>query len=137
MYAVSTHLLNANLSERALHKEQLPEEVYRNYLGGYGLGVSLLMECMGLRTDPLGPENILGFATGCLTGTGTFIASRYMAFAESPSTKGFGDNREVACIGPARLRRFNAALNGFRSRSLTRLERRYAEPRRKRAVALD
>jgi aldehyde:ferredoxin oxidoreductase len=91
MFAVSGHLLSVNLSERTLHKEQLPEEVYRRYLGGYGLGVSLLMDRMDPGVDPLGPENILGFATGYLTGTGAYIASRYMAFAKSPSSRGFGD----------------------------------------------
>ncbi|UCF96824.1 MAG: aldehyde ferredoxin oxidoreductase family protein [Spirochaetaceae bacterium] len=91
MYAVSGNLLNVNLSERTLRKEKLPEEAYRNYLGGYGLGVALLMDRMDPGTDPLGPENILGFATGYLTGTGAFIASRYMVFSKSPSTKGFGD----------------------------------------------
>lgn len=91
MYAVSGYLLNVNLSERTLRKEKLPEETYRNYLGGYGLGVSLLMDRMDPETDPLGPENILGFATDYLTGTGAFIASRYMAFSKSPSTNGFDD----------------------------------------------
>jgi aldehyde:ferredoxin oxidoreductase len=91
VFAVSGQLLNVNLSERALRKEQLPEEQYRRYLGGYGLGVSLLMDRMDPSVDPFGPENILGFATGYLTGTGAYIASRYMVFAKSPSSGGFGD----------------------------------------------
>jgi aldehyde:ferredoxin oxidoreductase len=41
--------------------------------------------------DPLGPGNILGFAAGYLTGTGAYIASRFMCFGKSPSTKGWGD----------------------------------------------
>ena len=65
--------------------------IYNEYLGGYGIGVKILMEKMRGKVDPLGPENILGFAAGPLTGTSALIGSRCMAFAKSPSTKGWGD----------------------------------------------
>ncbi len=79
MYAVTGKLLNIDLSHGSVETETLPEQYYRDFLGGYGLGVSLLMERMDPRCDPLGPENILG------------IASRYMVFGKSPSTGGWGD----------------------------------------------
>jgi len=52
------------------------------------LGCRLLMDRMNPAADPLGPENILGIAAGCLTGTGALIGSRFMVFGKSPSTGG-------------------------------------------------
>jgi aldehyde:ferredoxin oxidoreductase len=42
--------------------------------------------------DPLGPDNILGFLTGSLTGTPAIIGSRFVVVAKSPKTAGgWGD----------------------------------------------
>jgi aldehyde:ferredoxin oxidoreductase len=100
VYAVSGKLLHVNLEDSGLQFEDIPEQVYREYLGGYGIGVSLLLERMDPGTDPLGPGNILGFATGYLTGTGAYISSRYMTFGKSPSTGGWGDANCGGYFGP-------------------------------------
>ena len=39
----------------------------------------------------LGPDNILGFVTGPLTGTSVPTAARYQVVAKSPLTGGWGD----------------------------------------------
>jgi aldehyde:ferredoxin oxidoreductase len=91
MYAVTGKMLIVNLHTQKCAFEDIPVELYREYLGGYGLGSALLLDRMDPRCDPLGSENILGFATGYLTGTGAYIASRYMVFGKSPSTGGWGD----------------------------------------------
>lgn len=91
MHSVMGKMLDVNLSTKRVQSEAIPGELYRDYLGGYGLGVRLLLERMDPACDPLGPGNILGFAAGYLTGTGAYIASRYMAFAKSPSSGGWGD----------------------------------------------
>jgi aldehyde:ferredoxin oxidoreductase len=92
MNAVTGMLLNIDLTSQACTEEPLPAELYRNYLGGYGLGVRLLLERMDPACDPLGPGSIVGFAAGYLTGTGAYIASRTMVFGKSPSTGGWGDS---------------------------------------------
>ena len=100
MYSVSGKLLNVNLKSSDLMFEEIPEHLYQEYLGGYGIGVALLLERMDPAADPLGPDNILGFATGYLTGTGAYIASRFMTFGKSPSTGGWGDANCGGYFGP-------------------------------------
>ena len=91
MYAITGKMLAVDLKRGSAAAEDLPAQLYRRYLGGYGLGAALLLERMDPACDPLGPENILGFAAGYLTGTGAYIASRFMVFGKSPSTHGWGD----------------------------------------------
>jgi aldehyde:ferredoxin oxidoreductase len=91
MYAITGKLLSVDLKKGTCAAEEVPQARYREYLGGYGLGAALLLERMDPACDPLGPGNILGFAAGYLTGTGAYIASRFMVFGKSPSTHGWGD----------------------------------------------
>lgn len=91
MYAITGKLLEVDLTDGRVTTELLPESLYREYLGGYGIGLPLLLERMDPACDPLAPENILGFAAGYLTGTGALIGSRFMVFGKSPSTGGWGD----------------------------------------------
>jgi aldehyde:ferredoxin oxidoreductase len=100
MYAVTGTLLSVELQSQSCELEAVPPKLYRQYLGGYGLGAALLLERMNPASDPLGPENILGFAAGYLTGTGAYIASRFMAFGKSPSTGGWGDANCGGYFGP-------------------------------------
>jgi len=50
------------------------------------MGVRILYERMKSKADPLGPENILGFAPGLLTATGAPMSSRYEVVCRSPLT---------------------------------------------------
>ncbi|MCL1905937.1 MAG: aldehyde ferredoxin oxidoreductase family protein [Clostridiales bacterium] len=65
--------------------------VYRQYLGGYGLGDRILFSKLKPVIDPLGPDNILGFLPGILTGSGALVASRHMVVGKSPLTGTIGD----------------------------------------------
>ena len=62
-------ILYVDLTSGIVDERVLPEETYRGFLGGSGLGVRMLYEHMKPNTDPLGPDNIIGFAPGILTGT--------------------------------------------------------------------
>ncbi|NOY09639.1 MAG: aldehyde ferredoxin oxidoreductase family protein [Spirochaetes bacterium] len=99
MYAVTGNLLEVELARKQYRTETIPEELYDDFLGGYGLGAALLMKRMDPKADPLGPDNIIGFASGYLTGTGAYIASRFMVFGKSPSTKGWGDSNSGGYFG--------------------------------------
>ncbi len=93
MYSVTGKMATIDLGNNTYKVKEIPENIYQNYLGGYGLGIALLMEeGMNPMTNALGPGNILGLATGYLTGTGAYIASRFMVFGKSPSTGGWGDS---------------------------------------------
>jgi aldehyde:ferredoxin oxidoreductase len=100
MYAVTGRMLSVDLKSGRCDTETIPGRMYRQYLGGYGMGVAMLLERMNPVCDPLGPENILGFAAGYLTGTGAYIASRFMVFGKSPSTRGWGDANCGGYFGP-------------------------------------
>ncbi|MBN1317431.1 MAG: hypothetical protein JXA42_18260, partial [Anaerolineales bacterium] len=90
-----------DLTAGSLEPEQLEEAVLRDYIGGYGLGARILYDRMKPNVDPLGPENILGFVTGPLTGTPAVLASRYCVVAKSPLTGGWGDANSGGEFGPA------------------------------------
>lgn len=57
---------------------------FRDYVGGRGLGVRVLFNEVGPETDPLGPENVLMFSTGPLTGTSVSGSGRYCVVTKSP-----------------------------------------------------
>lgn len=79
-------ILVVNLTEHSYEIEQLPEEIYRQYLGGYGLGAYYIYKHIKPGCDPLGPDNILGFTPGLLTGSGAPFSGRYMVCGKSPLT---------------------------------------------------
>ncbi|MBN2239516.1 MAG: aldehyde ferredoxin oxidoreductase family protein [Dehalococcoidales bacterium] len=83
-------------------REEIPDDsLYRDYVGGYGLGARILYDRMQPGIDPLGPDNILGFLNGPLTGTPTPTGARYVAVAKSPLTGGWGDANSGGRFGPA------------------------------------
>jgi aldehyde:ferredoxin oxidoreductase len=58
-------VLFVDLSTRQVWEEKPSLDVYRQYFGGYGLGVRYLYEQIPSRADPLGLENILAFGPVC------------------------------------------------------------------------
>ncbi|MBU1169977.1 MAG: aldehyde ferredoxin oxidoreductase family protein [Proteobacteria bacterium] len=84
-------ILMVNLTTGDIHEETLPDTVYRKYLGGMGLGAHILYNRIPKGADPLGPDNILGFLPGLLTGTGSLFTGRWMVVGKSPLTGGWGD----------------------------------------------
>ena len=92
-------VLNVNLSTGELKAEEVPEEMYRKYLGGYGLGARYLLDRVPQGADPLGPDNMLGLFPGLLTGTPLF-GQRYQVVTKSPLTGGWGDANCGGDTGP-------------------------------------
>lgn len=91
VYSYAGKILFVNLTNGEFREEEVREEIYRKYIGGYGLGVKVLYESIRTGADPLGPENILGFVTWALNGTGAMGSGRYMVVGKSPLTGGWGD----------------------------------------------
>ena len=63
-------ILFVDLSNGDIKEEPLDEQMAKDFLGCYGVGARILYSRMKPGVDPLGPENMLGFVTGPLTGTG-------------------------------------------------------------------
>jgi aldehyde:ferredoxin oxidoreductase len=93
-------LLNVDLSSGTLAEEPLDETLCRQYVGGYGVAAYLLYQRMPPGADPLGPENVLGFMTGPLTGTPALIGSRFVVLGKSPKTHTWGDANSGGYFGP-------------------------------------
>ena len=97
--AFNGRILNVNLTTGEIEPEQIPESMYRELLGGYGLGSRLLFDRIPAGADPLGPDNILGFFPGLLTGTPLF-GQRFQVVAKSPKNGGWGDANCGGDFGP-------------------------------------
>ena len=62
-------LLFVNLSTGEMKEESANESLYRDFIGGYGIGARILYSRMKGGVDPLGPDNVLGVLSGSLTCT--------------------------------------------------------------------
>ena len=86
-YAFMGKILRVDLTEAKISEEEIREHWAKKFMGGAGLATKYLYEEVRKGIDPLGPENLLIFMTGPLTGTASASASRYSVVAKSPLTK--------------------------------------------------
>lgn len=99
-YGHNGKVLHVNLSSRTVSEEQVPEIIYRRYLGGGALSLYYLLRELRPGVDPLGPENILIFAASAVTGTPALGFSRFTVAAKSPLTNAFGEAEAGGWWGP-------------------------------------
>ena len=92
-------ILWVDLTGGKFEEEPLDETMARQFIGGYGIGARLLFNKMKAGVDPLGPDNILGFTTGPLTGTPAISGTRYTVVGKSPLTGGWGDANSGGWFG--------------------------------------
>jgi len=79
-------VLRVNLTKGTSKTEPLNMEWANAYIGERGLGTKYLSENMDPKADPLGPDNVLIFATGPLTGTMASTSGRYAVLCKGPLT---------------------------------------------------
>ena len=94
-------VLVVDLGTGTVRTEAIPDNVYENYLSGLGLGAYLLFQWIPPEADPLGPDNVLGFMSGLLTGTGSFFTGRWTVVGKSPLTGCWGDANCGGNFSPA------------------------------------
>ncbi|MFX1263317.1 MAG: aldehyde ferredoxin oxidoreductase N-terminal domain-containing protein, partial [Promethearchaeota archaeon] len=104
MSYIDSKILRVSLSESTITTESIPEDLYRNYLGGRGLGVKILYDTLSPGIDALSPENLLVFAIGPLTAMPVPTAGRLEVITKSPLTGTIFDSNVGGYIG-AQLRR--------------------------------
>ena len=90
-----------DLSTGKMEVEELAEEVRRKYLGGTALAAYLMRRFRFREIDPLGPENVLIFAAGPLTGANVPTSGRYAVAAKSPATGIWGEADSGGRLGIA------------------------------------
>ena len=84
-------ILRVNLSTGKIWCETPEDDFYRQYIGGWGFVAYYLLKELEPGIDPLGPENLLIFASGIYTGTRLSGSGRSAIGAKSPLTGGFGE----------------------------------------------
>lgn len=90
-YGYMGKILMVDLSRGIIEVEKIPDDIYEKYSSGVGLASYLLYNRIPAGADPLGPDNIIGFVSGLLTGSKTFFTGRWMVVGKSPLTLGWGD----------------------------------------------
>ena len=83
-------ILQVDLGRQTVETQRFDEAFARKYLGGFGFAAKLLYDLIPADCDPLGPENVLVFATGPYQVTAYPGAGRAVAAAKSPLTGVWG-----------------------------------------------
>ena len=95
--------LEIDLAQQTFKKGRIDPDTLRKYVGGKGVGLSLLVE-QDTSKDPLDSENPLIFVTGPLTGSLIQTSARSAVVTRSPLTGGFLDSHAGGHFGPAMRR---------------------------------
>ncbi|ADB59561.1 Aldehyde ferredoxin oxidoreductase [Haloterrigena turkmenica DSM 5511] len=96
------HVARIDLSEGEVAYESIDDEDAKKYIGARGLGVKHVFE-QGPDVDPLGPDNLLAFMNGPLSGTQTTMSGRIAVCTKSPLTGTVTDSHHGGWSG-ARLK---------------------------------
>jgi aldehyde:ferredoxin oxidoreductase len=89
----ANRVARVDLSSESVSDEPIPEEWARKNTGARGLGVRYVLE-NGPSVDPLGPDNLLCFMNGPLTGTEANISGRTAVVTKSPLTGTVTDSHQ-------------------------------------------
>lgn len=98
---VTGKVVFCNLKSGEITIETPDEQLYKDYLGGYGLGAYYLYTRTEPIKDPLGQEALFGIVSGPLSGTPAICGNRFQIVGKSPKTGGFGDANCGGTFGPA------------------------------------
>jgi aldehyde:ferredoxin oxidoreductase len=103
--------LHADLSKGTITVEEVPPLTYRMYLGGAAMVAYLLNRELKPGVDPLGPDNVLVFATSPANGSPISGTTRFSAAAKSPLSAGYGEAEAGGWFGPElKLAGFDAII---------------------------
>jgi aldehyde:ferredoxin oxidoreductase len=97
-------ILKVDLTAGTIEVETPPESFYRRYLGANGFVGYYLLKEMPANVDPLGPDNLLVFAAGPVTGVPIAGSGRSAVGGKSPLTGGYGE-ADVGGFFGAEMRR--------------------------------
>src|SRR5262245_7920719 len=92
MHGFHNRLLCVDLTAERCSWHGLPESRLQEFLGGIGLGASLLYEFAPLDVDALSAANPLIFASAPLVGTGLTTTAKYAVVTKSPLTGFIADS---------------------------------------------
>src|SRR3954463_6431944 len=91
-------VLFVDLTTQTQHVETIDPSIYRDFLGGYGLGAWLMWKHFIPGTDPLAPEACFALCAGLLTGLHSPFSSRIQIVGKSPLTGTWGDSNSGGSV---------------------------------------
>ena len=92
-------ILRVDLTERRVEIEEQNDTFYRRYFGGMGVVAHYLLSELKSGTEPLGPDNLLIFAPGVITGVPVAGAGRNSVGGKSPMSGGFARSEVAGFFG--------------------------------------
>ena len=92
MYGFHGRLLRIDLTSGKSSQRELEESRLRAFLGGIGLGTSLLYDYAPSGVEPFSPDNPLIFTSAPLVGTGLTTTAKFAVVTKSPLTGFIGDS---------------------------------------------
>ena len=101
MYGYHGKVLVVDLSLKTSRWDYIPEDIYRNYLGGIGLGTYLLYRYCPPQAEPLSEDNPLIFATSPFVGSRLTTTSKFAVLAKSPLTSFIADSLSSSHLADA------------------------------------
>jgi len=96
---VGGEIIWVDLTTGSIDKQPIDDEMVNKYLLGAGYLSRVLYDMISEGTDPLGRDNVLGFATGLLTGSMFPRSSRHVIAALSPLTNIWGESHAAGFWG--------------------------------------
>lgn len=84
--------LRVDLTTGAASKVQLPSSLLRQYIGGSGLGVALLLQENAPQFEPLAPDASIAFVFSPLVGSPLTTSAKFAVVSKSPLTNRINDS---------------------------------------------
>jgi len=101
MFSYAGKILRVDLTSGKVSTEPLSEKIAKDYIGGIGLGIKLLMDNSKPGTDAFDPDNPIIYLTGPLSGTlGPTGGNSYAVVSKSPATGGVANAEAHGFFGP-------------------------------------
>ncbi len=100
LYGFTGKMLDVDLSSGSIKEIKTAEGDAEKFIGGKGLGAKILYDRLEADADPLGPENLLIFMNGPLTGTKMPTSGRFVIVTKSPLTGLYLDSHCGGYFGP-------------------------------------
>lgn len=97
-YGTHGKILIVDLTTGEHREETLDESVYRQFLGGYGLGAYLMWKHFPAGADPSSPEACFAIVSGLLTGVKTPFSGRIQIVGKSPLTGTWADSNSGGSV---------------------------------------
>lgn len=92
LYGAHGRALVVDLSTGEHRTEPIPADVFRQYLGGYGLGAWLMWKHFPTGAEATAPESSFALVSGLLTGLRTPFSGRIQIVGKSPLTGTWADS---------------------------------------------